>query len=299
MSNVSAYSRLLICCLLLAVTSGAATAGPALDRIKERGKIVIAYRDSSVPFSYVESDGRPMGYAIDLCERFTEAVKKRLGMKSLTIEYVKVTSATRIQAMIDGKADLECESTTNNAERRQKVAFTVPHYITGARYVVRAGSGIEQLRDFRGKKLVSTVGTTPLKAARQADKEHALGIQIGEVPDHVKGIEQVETGVADGFVMDEVLLAGLIATRTDPSRLKVVGKYLTTEALAIMLPINDIELKKLVDDEMKRLIRSGEAGALHDRWFTQPIPPSSRTLGLPMPFLLRDSWKYPSDWVPN
>jgi ABC-type amino acid transport substrate-binding protein len=283
----------------MAVCSAPALAGATLDHIRDRGKIVIAYRQASVPFSYVDASGHPMGYAIDLCSRLTEAVSKKLGVKSLAVEYFGVTSATRIDSIVDGKADLECESTTNNAERREKVAFTVPHYITGARYVVRADSSIEQLSGFHGKKLVSTTGTTPLKAIRQADHLYLIGIQIAEVPDHVRGIEMVENGTADGFVMDEVLLSGLIATRPDPSKLKIVGKYLTVEPLAIMLPRNDPDFKKILDDEMKRLIRSGEASALHDRWFTQPIPPNNRSLGLRMPYLLRDFWKYPSDWVPN
>jgi len=276
-----------------------AEAGAVLDGIKRSGKITIAHREASVPFSYLDSSGRPVGYAMDLCHKLAAAVASKLEIKSLAIEYVLVTSATRIASIADGKADLECESTTNNAERREKVAFTVPHYITGARYVVRADSAITELRDFGGKKLVSTTGTTPLKALAQANRERLLGVHISEVPDHVRGIEMVENGTADGFSMDEVLLYGLIATRPDPSRLKIVGKYLTIEPLAIMLPRNDPEFKKIIDDEMKRLIRSREAHAIHDRWFLRPIPPNDRTLGLPMNYLLRDFWKYPSDWVPN
>jgi glutamate/aspartate transport system substrate-binding protein len=274
-------------------------AGAILDRIKQSGRITIAHREASVPFSYLDAQGRPVGYAMDICQRLVEAVARRVEHKALAVDLKLVTSATRIPTMADAGADLECESTTNTAERRERVAFTVPHYITGARLLVRADSPINELRDLERKRLVSTTGTTPLKTITQLNRERLLGVNIGDVPDHARGIEMVEKGEADAFLMDEVLLIGLVATRPDPAKLKVVGKYLTIEPLAIMLPKGDPEFKRVVDDEMKRLIRSGEALALHDKWFTKPIPPQSRNLNLPINYLLRDFWKYPSDWVPN
>ena len=277
----------------------AAWAGPALDRIKQAGTIVIAHRESSVPFSYVSPDKKPVGYAVDLCLKAVEAVRQKLALKTLTPKYLLVTPANRMAMVADGKADLECGSTTNNTERRATVAFTVPHYITGARYLVRADSEIDDLSRFEKKKLVSTKGTTPLKAIAQANRERLLGITLLEAPDHAKAVEMVETGEADGFAMDDVLLYGLIAGRPDPSKLKVVGKFLTIEPLAIMLPKNDPELKKIVDDEMRRLIYSREAHAIYERWFLQPIPPQNTALNLPMNYLLKDFWKYPTDQVPN
>ncbi|MGS5087968.1 amino acid ABC transporter substrate-binding protein [Hydrogenophaga sp. A37] len=270
-----------------------------IDRITQRGSVVIGYRDASVPFSYLDAEGKPVGYAIDLCGKISEALRKTLALTRLKVEYVKVTSTTRIEAVAQGQVDLECESTTNNSERRKTVAFSVPHYITGARYLVRADSTIRELKDFRGKTLASTVGTTPLKAVEQANNEHRHGIRVINVPDHVRGVEMVERGDADGFVMDEVLLMGLKASRPDPSKVMIVGKYLTIETLGIMLPKNDAEFKQIVDAEMKRLILSREATAVHDRWFTRPIPPKGRSLELPMNHLHKDFWKYPSDWVPG
>ncbi|WP_280154439.1 amino acid ABC transporter substrate-binding protein [Piscinibacter sp. XHJ-5] len=285
--------------LLLALyAAGSAVAGPTLDRIKQSGRIVIAHRESSVPFSYVLPDKKPVGYAVDLCLRIAEAVRKRLELKTLATEFVQVTPASRIAAVAEGKADLECGSTTNNAERREKVAFTVPHYITGARYLVRADSQIDDLHHFEGKKLVSTKGTTPLKAIDQANRERLLGITLLEAPDHARAVEMVEKGEADGFAMDDVLLYGLVAGRPDPTRLKVVGKFLTIEPLAIMLPKGDPEFKKIVDEEMKRLVTSREAHAIYERWFSKPIPPKNTALNLPMNYLLKDFWKYPTDQVP-
>ena len=270
-----------------------------LDDIRNRGKIVIAHRESSVPFSFVDASGKPVGYAVDLCRRVAEAVRTKLGLKALAVDYLKVTPADRIAAVVDRRADLECGSTTNNAERRQKVAFTVPHFVTGARYLVRADSPIAELQDFRGKKLVSTTGTTPLKAITTANQERLLGITVVEAPDHARAVEMVEKGEADGFAMDDVLLYGLRAGRPDPSRLKVVGKFLAVEALAIMLSKDDPEFKQIVDDEMKRLVVSREAYSLYDRWFTTPIPPKNAPLNIPMNYLLKDLWKYPTDWGPG
>lgn len=295
--------------LVLAVLSMAAEAasppaapvpsGPVLDRIRQTGKILIAHRESSVPFSYLDPDRKPVGYAVDLCLKLAEAVRKRLEMKTIAPEFVLVTAGNRIQKVVDGQADLECGSTTNNAERREKVAFTIPHYITGARYMVRADSPIAELPMFEGRKLVSTKGTTPLKEVERANRERLLRINVIEAPEHAKAMQMVLAGEADGFVMDDVLLYGLISSSADPSRLKVVGKFLTIEPLAIMMRRDDPEFKKICDEEMKRLIVSREAHAIYDRWFNKPIPPKNLPLNLPMNYLLRDFWKYPSDQVPG
>lgn len=274
-------------------------AGPVLDRIKGSGEIVLAHRESSVPFSYLDGDKQPVGYALDLCRKLADAVAKQLGVARLNVKYLMVTPANRIAMVAEGKADMECGSTTNNAERRQKVAFTVPHYITGARYLVRSDSRVDTLDDFRGLTVVSTKGTTPLAALRRANSETLRGIQIVEAPDHARAIEMVEKGEAEGFAMDDVLLYGLAAGRPDPSKFKVVGKFLTIEPLAIMLPNNDPDFKRILDNEMKRLIASHEAHAAYERWFMRPIPPNNKSLNLPMNYLLKDFWKYPTDQVPG
>lgn len=292
------WGRVAMMTALLGALAGGACAGTVLERIRATGKIVVAHRESSVPFSYLDADKKPVGYAVELCQRIADAVRRKLEMRSLSVEYLLVTPANRLQAIAEGKADLECGSTTNNAERRKTVAFTVPHYITGARYLVRSDSTIDDLPQFEGKKLVSTKGTTPLKAIEQANRERLLRIQVLEAPDHARAVEMVEKGEADGFAMDDVLLYGLIAGRPDPSKFKVVGKFLTIEPLAIMLPKDDPEFKRVVDDEMKRLIQSREIYPIYDRWFLKPIPPRNAALNLPMSYLLKDFWKYPTDQVP-
>ncbi len=275
------------------------SAKPVLERVAAGDKFRIGYRESSVPFSYVDSkSGKPVGYALDICLQLAEVVRKKTGLKDIPIQLVLVKPAERIDMVATGQVDMECGSTTNNADRRQKVAFTIPHFITGARFLVRSDSKMTRMEDLGGKTLVSTKGTTPLKAANQANLERLMRIKIVEAPDHAKAVEMVEKGEADAFVMDDVLLYGLAANRPNPSALKVVGRFLTTEPLAIMLPKNDPEFKKLIDDEMRRLINSRDIYAIYDKWFMKPIPPANKPLNLPPSYLLKDFWKYPTDQVP-
>ena len=282
----------------LAVCASAWGQQGVLDRIKAGGHLVIAHRESSIPFSYLDADHHPIGYAIDLCQRIADAVRKKTGMKDMAVDFLQVGPVDRITAIAQGKADLECGSTTNNAERRQQVAFTVPHFIVGARILVKAESSVNSLDDLNGRTVVSTHGTTPLKVIDDLNRQHLLNLKIVEATDHQQALEKVLKGEADAFVMDDVLLYGLIANQPDPARLKVVGKFLTTEPLAIMLRKGDMAFKQVVDDEMKRLIYSREIYGLYDRWFMRPIPPRNIALKLPVSYLLKDFWKYPTDQVP-
>ena len=282
-----------------AETTADAEPHPVLDRIRSSGRIVLAHRETSVPFSYYDANKKPIGFAVDLCKDLAETIRKHLGMKSIEIVYLPVSTATRIQAIVDGKADLECGTTTNNAERREKVAFTVPHYVTGSRYLVRSDSPIEELDGFSNHVLVTTPGSTQFKAIDKANHDHLMHIDLQVAPDNARAMQMVTGGAADGFAMDDVQLYGLIAESADPKKYKVVGKFLTIEPLAIMLSKSDPAFKKVVDDEMKRLIRSGEAETLYNRWFMKPIPPRNVSMNLPMNYLLRDSWRYPSDIVGN
>lgn len=294
-SKVARYAAVVCVCFMGSVWVHAA---PVLDELRKGGKLRIAYRESSVPFSYLDANKKPIGYALDLCLRVADALRKQPGLQGLAVEWIPATPANRIALVEQGQAHLECGSTTNNAERREKVAFTIPHFITGARLLVRADSKVTRIEDLEGKKLVSTQGTTPLKAAEQANRERLLRITIVQAPDHGRAVEMVEKGEVDAFVMDDVLLYGLAANRPDPSALKVVGKFITTEPLAIMLPKDDPEFKKFVDAEMRRLIQSREIFTLYDQWFSKPIAPANTALNMPVSYLLRDFWKYPTDQVP-
>lgn len=296
MKNLSSW---LLCAQVL-LTALPASAGPVLDRIRQSGRIVLAHRDASAPLSYVDPQShKPIGYALDLCHKLADAVKNQLKLKTLDIAYLQVSPVDRVQAIVGGKADLECGATTNNAERRQQVAFTVPHYITGARIMVRSDSHAQTLTDFDHRKLAITKGTTVLAAVQRASHERMLSIQIVETPTHQAAVDLLRKGEVDGFAMDDVQLYGLRAEAPDAEKFKVVGSFLTIEPLAIMLSKGDAEFKQLIDAEMVRLVKSGEAHAIYERWFMKPIPPHHVTLHMPMNYLLVDFWRYPSDAVPN
>jgi ABC-type amino acid transport substrate-binding protein len=290
------FRRLLLvpCLLCLGVSSQAQTLD-VLEKIRSEKKVVVAHRESSVPFSYVKPDKQPVGYAIDICLKLVDAVKKNLGMDKLDVEFLQVTPANRIEVIKTGAAQLECGSTTNNAKRREDVAFTIPHFIAGARFMVRTDSAVKRSQDLRNLKVVSTANTTPLAAAKRQVKPDIL-----EAADHKQAMAMVENNEAAAFVMDDVLLFGLIASAGKAKDLKVVGNHITTEAYAIMLPKEGGEaFKKVIDSEMRRLIQSQEIHALYKKWFQAPIPPNGATLNMPMGHFLKDYWKYPTDYVPS
>ncbi|CAJ0725239.1 MULTISPECIES: amino acid ABC transporter substrate-binding protein [Ralstonia] len=272
------------------------TTSPVLDRIRDTGAVRLAYRENSVPFSYVDG-GKPVGYSIDLCSRLVEALKVAVKRADLNIQYVPVTPATRIAAITEGKADLECGSTNNTRERREKVAFTIPHYIASSRMLVKTSSGIHRWEDLNNKTVVSTRGSTNGGQIRAMADARVLKVNVVEARDHTEAFGLVVAGKADAFAMDDVLLYGFRATSPNPADYTVVGSNLAVAPYAIMLSKDDPEFKKVIDLAMSRMILDGEAEKLYKKWFQQPIPPNGVKLEIPMSFLLRDSFKFPTDKV--
>lgn len=283
----------------VAQSSGSGTTqAPTLSKIRETGAITLAYREASIPFSYLDQNRRPVGYAVDLCLRVVEGLRRDLKMPSLRVDLLAVTPATRIGAIKEGKADLECGSTTNNAARRKDVAFTVTHYYAGAKLLTRTDSGITRLADLRGKTVVSTRGTSPLVALRAAEQKGVIGgARILEGKDHDESFAILERGEAHAFAMDDILLYSLRANSKEPEKWAVVGEFISVEPLAIMLRRNDPEFKKYVDTVLSRAMIDGEARALYNRWFLSPIPPKGVNLGIPLSPLMRDQLSFPTDKV--
>jgi ABC-type amino acid transport substrate-binding protein len=281
----------------LIISSLPAHAQGMLDQIRSNQAITIAHRDTSIPFSYLDADQKPVGYAMDLCLKVVDALKRELKMPALRVNYLSVTSATRIPSIAQGKAAMECGSTTNTAERRKQVDYTIAHFISSARFLVRNDSGIVKLEDLQGRSVVSTKGSTNIKTLERINGERALNMKVLEAADHGEAFGMVAQKKADAFAMDDVLLFGLRANSAQPEAFTVIGKPMTIEPYAIMLPKGDAAFKKLVDTEIRRIIVSGEINAIYRKWFEQPIPPKGINLGLPMPYMLRDSFKFPSDKV--
>jgi ABC-type amino acid transport substrate-binding protein len=288
----------LLCAVAIAAIAASAHADDTLARIRQTQTLTIAHREASVPFSYIdETTKKPIGYAVDLCLKVADAIKRELKLPSLKIEYLSVTGTTRIPSIVDGKADLECGSTTNNADRRKQVAFTIPHFIATARMLVRTDSGIKNWADLRDKRVVTSKGTTTVKLLTDRDKVRALNLKLVEAVDHNESFAKVEKGEAEAFPMDDVLLFGLRATAKNPNNFDIVGDPLSTEPYAIMLRKDDPAFKSLVDREMARLINDGELTRLYDKWFMRPIPPKNVNMKMPMSHLLRDILRFPTDKV--
>ena len=281
--------------LLSAVVSSAHA--DTLSHIKETQTVTIAHREASFPFSYLAANQAPIGYSMDICLKIVDAIKKELKLPQLKTNYLLVNSSSRIPAITEGKADLECGSTTNNAERRKQVAFTIPHFFATVRMAVRNDSGIKNWTDLKNKKVVTTRGTTTVKLLSERDKVRVLGVKFMEGGDHNASFGMVERFQADAFPMDDVLLYGLIANAKDPVKFAVVGDPLSTEPYAIMLRKDDPAFKSLVDKEMARMMNDGEVTKLYDKWFRKPVPPKGANLNMPMGFLLRDNIRFPSDKV--
>lgn len=259
--------------------------------------MTIAYRESSVPFSYLDADKKPIGYAVELCLRIADAVKRELKLPALKLEWIPVTSQNRIPAIVEGKADVECGSTTNNADRRKQVAFTVPHYVAGAKLLVRSNAGIKTVDDLRGKTVVTTKGSTTVKIVQGLNTNRVLNLRLVEAKDHAESFTFVEQGKADAFIMDDVLLYSLRAGAKNPADFAVVGDFLSIEPLAIMLRKDDPKFKALVDATISRIVVDFEIQKIYRKWFQMPIPPKGVNLNIPINYLLRDSFKFPTDQV--
>jgi len=268
-----------------------------LTKIRQTQTIKIANREASLPFSYLDENRKPVGYAVDLCLKLADAIKHELKLPQLNIVFLTVSPSNRMQAIMDGKADLECGSTTNNAERRKQVAFTIPHFVTGARMLVRTDSGIKNWSDLRDKHVVTTKGTTTVKLLNDRDKVRSLNLKLVEASDHDQSFAMVERREAEAFAMDDVLLYGLRASAKNPADFQIVGDFLSTEPYAIMMRKDDPGFKAMVDREMARIITEGELAKLYDKWFMKPVPPKGLNLSMPMGYLLRDLMRFPTDKV--
>jgi len=279
-------------------------AGPALaeeltgtlKNVKETGAITIGFRDSSIPFSYLDDSQKPIGYAMDICYKIVDAVKKELKLDKLEVKLNPVTSATRIPLMANGTVDLECGSTTNNAERQKQVWFTNTHFLTASRFVSKKSSKINSIDDLKGKSVVSTSGTTNIKQLTEANGERSLNINIIPAKDHAEAFLMVETDRAVAFVMDDILLASLIAGSKAPDDY-VISKdaFSKPEPYGIMLRKDDPAFKKVVDAATAALYTGGEGKKIYDKWFTQKIPPKNLNLNVPISSELKNEFAKPSD----
>ena len=272
---------------LLALTAlisgaGAADLTGTLKKINDTGVMTIGYRESSAPFSYLDAEGKPVGYAYEVCRKIGEAVKTKLGRQDLQIRYQPVTSANRIPLIQNGTVDIECGSTTNSLERQRQAAFGISYFGIQVGAAVKKDSGITSLKDLNGKNVAVTSGTTSVALLRDYAKREHVKFRLLMTKDFAEAMQMVVTGRADAFVIDDVLLAGQIANTADPERYRIVDAQLSEEPYGPMFRKDDPAFKALVDDTIRNLIASGELTRLYKTWFESPIPPKNVNLNFPM-----------------
>ena len=267
---------------------------PTLAKVAETGTMRVAYRESSVPFSYLDN-GKPIGFSYEMCERVVDAVKTRLKKPDLKVEYQAVTSQNRIPLLQNGTIDIECGSTTNNSVRGEQVQFAINHFYTGTRFLQKKGSGIKTFADLKGKSVSTTSGTTNFQVLRKFMQTNSVDINVLAAKDHADGFLIVESGRATAFAMDDILLYGLIANAKNPAEWEVQGEALQVEPYASMIRKGDPEFKKLVDDVIGGMMKSGDFEKLYKKWFQSPIPPRGANLNVPMSDELKENLKALSD----
>ncbi|SFN54265.1 amino acid ABC transporter substrate-binding protein [Variovorax sp. OV329] len=290
--------RPLVFGLALALCCGAASAqsGGTLQKIKESGTIQIGARESQIPFSYkLSADAAPIGFTTDICLKIVDAVKAKLGLPKVEVQYVMLNSTNRIPLLQNGTVDLDCATTTNSTQRQQQVDFAPSHFVTNITAAVKKASGINALADLNGKNVATVAGSTSIQLLRGARKSG--NIEANELPgkDTSDGFLLLSTGRADAYMLDDVQLAGMIANAPNPGDYKILKESLRQEPYGIMLRKDDPQFKALVDETVTGLMKSGAIEQLYAKWFLSPIPPKNANLNFPMTDAVREIYKNPNN----
>jgi glutamate/aspartate transport system substrate-binding protein len=249
---------------------------PTLARIKNAHVVHLGYRESSPPFSFLDQANRPIGYSLELCEAVVDEIATEVDDPNLKIEYVKVTSDDRIQAVLQGKIDLECGSTTANAERAKQVAFSPLMFVAGTKLMVPKASSVRAVNDLKGKTVVVTKGTTNEQAMHNADKKFSLGLKIITADDHEQSYQTLVDGKADAFATDDILLYGLIARHKSQDRFRVTGDYLSYDPYGIMFRKGEPQLSAVVERAFRKLGSNHDLIPLYEKWFVRRLPTGER-----------------------
>jgi len=276
--------------LLTVVAASAQELTGTLKKIRDTKSVTLGYRESSIPFSYVNRAGEPLGYSIDLCNAVVDEISRELEGIEIAVKYQPVTSATRIPAIRNGEVDLECGSTTANFERKKEVAFSPIFFVAGTKLLVPRSSKIGSYRDLRDKTIVVTAGTTNEAAVRAISEKQHLGIKLLVGKDHSESFAMLKEGRADAFATDDVLLYGLVATTHSSDQFQVVGEYLSYDPYGLMYRKDDPDFTAIVDRTFTHLAESRQIVQLYNKWFQQRLP-TGETLDLPMSAQLEEIFR--------
>ncbi|RXZ43856.1 glutamate/aspartate ABC transporter substrate-binding protein [Crenobacter cavernae] len=289
------HKKLIATALMGGLIAAPAFAEGTLDKVKQSGTITLGHRDSSIPFSYLGNDQRPIGYSVDIANKVVDKLKKDLKLPNLQVRYNLVTSQTRIPLVQNGTVDLECGSTTNNVERQKQVDFSVGIFEIGTRLLTKKTSGVKDFPDLKGKNVVTTAGTTSERLIKSMNADKGLGMNIISAKDHGESFLMLESGRAVAFMMDDVLLAGEMAKARNPAEWVVTGKPQSFEIYGCMMRKGDPAFKKVVDDAIRAVYKSGEINKIYAKWFLNPVPPKNVNLNFPMSAELKKLVKNPTD----
>ncbi|WP_367394233.1 amino acid ABC transporter substrate-binding protein [Pseudomonas sp. X4] len=285
--------------LLLAVASTAVSAEEltgTLKKIKDTGVVTIGFRDSSLPFSYLDENQKPVGYAVDICLKVVDELKEKLQVPSLQTKFNPVTSASRIPLIANGTVDMECGSTFNTVERQNQVAFANTYFLTANRFVSKKSSNLNTIADLAGQTVVSTSGTANIQELSMTNVARKLGIKIVAANDHAEAFLMLDTGRASAFVMDDILLASLVAGSRNPSDYSISSEaFSAPQPYAIMIRRGDQQFKGFVNEATAKLYQSTQMQEIYNKWFNQPIPPRGLNLGVQLSPALAKAFKTPSD----
>lgn len=266
-----------------------------LAKVKQLNEISLGYRDVSVPFSYLDDRPRPVGFAMDLCHKVVDAVQARLKLPALRTKLVPIQLSNQIPLIQNGTIDLVCGPATNTLEREKVVAFSDTIFVSSIRAVVRRDSPIKSFKDLNGKVVALTSASTSIGLLNAYEKVHDIKTVRVLSADHAGSFLALTTGRAEAFVMDDILLASMVANSEHPDQWRLLDDALRVEPYGLILRKNDPQFKALVDDTLVGLMRSGEFQALYDKWFTQAIPPKGLNLNFPMTQPLKDAIATPND----
>lgn len=269
--------------------------GAVLKKIKESGELTLGYRESSIPFSYLDDKAQPVGYSIELCGKVVDAIRAELKMPALKVNRQAVTSQNRIPLVANGTVQLECGSTVNNAERQAQVGFSMTSFIVATRFVAKKSANYKTVEDLKGKTVACTSGTNTVKRVRELNEARGLNMTILNGKDHAESMLLVTSGRAEAFFEDDILLTGMVATSTDPTGYVLSTEGYSVDPYAIMFAKDDPEFKRLIDSTLVGLYKSGEIGKIYERWFMKPIPPKGITLNFPLGAQLQRTFAKPSD----
>lgn len=266
-----------------------------LKKIKDSGTITLGVRESSIPFNYNLGGVRQVGYSYEIMTRAVDAIKAELKLPNLQVKEIPVTPQNRITLIQNGTVDIECSSTTNNAERQKQVAFSNSIFIIGTRLMTKKDSGIKDFSDLKGKNVVTTAGTTSERLLRKMNDDQNMGMNIISAKEHGQSFLTLESGRAAAFMMDDALLYGERAKARKPDDWVVVGKPQTREAYGCMLRRDDPQFKKVIDNTIAGLMKSGEVNGIYNKWFMQPVPPKGLNLNFQLSDDMKALFKNPND----